>query len=246
MAVRVSRFVGLTVFTLGLSGLVLAQQPTGKVMPVSASVPVAPVRAVAYIYGDIAITREELGDFLIARGGYDKVDLLINRRIIEIECAKRKITVTSQEMEAVLNDDMKGLGFSRDQFLEQLLPRYNKTYYEWMEDVIKPRLQLKKLCQDQVKVEPQDLKDRFENLYGEKRRVQMVMWPKDQVKVAQEQFAQARKSQEEFDRVARNQAQPGLAASAGHILPISMHQAEKDPLVEKIAFQLKEIGRAHV
>ena len=240
MTARMLRLTAIGISTLGVAGLLYAQQPPVKVFQANASVPVAdPVRAVAYIHGSIAITREELADFLIARGGYEKVDFLINRKIIEIECAKKNVTVTPQEMELVINEDMKGLGFTKDQFLEQLLPRYNKTYYEWMEDVIKPRLQLKKLVQGYVKIEEEDIKKQFENRYGEKRRVQMVMWPKDQVKVAQQQFEQARKSQEEYDRVARGQAQPALASSAGHVLPISKHQAQDDPLVEKIAFELK-------
>jgi hypothetical protein len=242
MPVRFPRLAAIGLSTLSFSTAVWAQAPqkAEPVVPASASVPAAaPVRVIAYIHGSVPVTREELGDFLIARGGYEKAEKLINRKIIEMACAERKITVSPQEMEAVLSDDMKGLGVQRDQFIEQLLAKYNHTYYEWMEDVIKPRLMLKKLVQDQVKVDEADLKKQYEAIYGEKRRVQMVMWPKDQVKVAQEQFAQARKSQEEYDRVARGQANPSLAASAGHVLPISLHQSEKDPLVEKIAFELK-------
>lgn len=243
MPAQFARFAAIGLTTLGLASVGYAQQP---VVPASGSVPVQPVRAVAYIHGNIAITREDLADFLIARGGYEKIDLLINRKIFEIECAKKGVTVTPQEMEALLNDDMKGLSLSKDQFLEQVLSRYNKTYYEWMEDVIKPRIQLKKLCQDQVKVTEEDIKKQFDSLYGEKRRVQMVMWPKSEVKVAQEQFAQARKSQEEYDRVARNQANPSLAAAAGHILPISKHQAKDDPVIEKIAFDLRVGEISHI
>lgn len=240
MSLKLMRLSALGISAIGLAGVLHAQQPPATITAVSGTAPATqPVRAVAYIHGNVAITREELADFLIARGGYEKVDLLINRKIIEMECAKQKVTVTPQEMEAVINEDMKGMGFTKDQFLEQLLPRYNKTYFEWMEDVIKPRLQLKKLVQGSVKVDEEDIKKQFENQYGEKRRVQMIMWPKDQVKIAQQQFEQARKNQEEYDRVARGQAQPALAAAAGHILPISRHQSQDDPLVEKIAYELK-------
>src|SRR5947208_738455 len=38
-------------------------------------------RVVAYIHGNIPVTREELGDFLIARYGVSKVEPLVNRRI---------------------------------------------------------------------------------------------------------------------------------------------------------------------
>src|SRR5260370_34641566 len=38
-------------------------------------------RVVAYIHGNIPVTREELGEFLIARQGASKVELLVNRRL---------------------------------------------------------------------------------------------------------------------------------------------------------------------
>jgi hypothetical protein len=223
-----------------LAGAAVAQPPA--VVPAGGVVGNQPgVRAVAMIYDTIPVTRDELADFLIARGGYEKIELLINRKIIEVECSKRKISVTNQEVEACLNEDLKGLGFSRDQFLDQFLPRYNKTYYEWMEDVIRPRLMLKKLVENdpECRATDEDAKKIFENQFGEKRRCQMIMWPFDQPKVAQQQFEQARKDQVEFDRVARGQANPSLAAASGHILPIAKHQAEKDPRIEKMAFEMK-------
>src|SRR5215831_3538563 len=55
-------------------------------------------RIVAYIYGNIPVTREELGDYLIARGGYEKVELLVNKKIIEVAAAQRNITVTDLEV----------------------------------------------------------------------------------------------------------------------------------------------------
>jgi hypothetical protein len=224
-------------FSLTGAAALAAPAQTPPVVQVSGTQ--AQVRAVAYIYDSIPITRDELADFLIARGGYEKIELLINRKIIETECAKKKITCTPQEMEAVLSEDLQGLGFSRETFLENMLPRYNKTYYEWMEDVIKPRILLKKLCQDQVTATEEDARKLFENQFGEKRRCQMVMWPHKELKAAQQGFEQARKSQIEFDSVARAQANPSLAAAAGHILPISRHQTDKDPQIERVAFQLK-------
>lgn len=221
-----------------------AQQPVNKQQPVvqtagTSANTASAQRAVAHIFNNIPVTHEELADYLIARGGHEKIDLLINQKIIDIECAKRNITVTPQEIEAVLNDDLEGLGFNKDQFLEQFLPRYNKTYYEWMEDVIRPRLQLKKLCIHEVKVTEDDVKQLFENQYGEKRRCQMIMWPADQAKAAQQQFDIARQNQEGFDRIARAQGNASLAAASGHMMPISRHDVGKSKSIEKMAFELK-------
>src|SRR5580692_10686650 len=57
---------------------VAAQQPNQA----AAQAPAQDKRIVAYVYGNIPVTREELGDFLIMRGGHEKLDLLVNKRII--------------------------------------------------------------------------------------------------------------------------------------------------------------------
>src|SRR5687768_6887277 len=48
-------------------------------------------RVVAFIHGNIPISREELGEYLIARFGAERLEFLVNRRIIELECQKRRI-----------------------------------------------------------------------------------------------------------------------------------------------------------
>lgn len=238
----------------GSAWLATAQPPAAAPAPAPAPAPAAAPapapapaaaedyanRPVAYIYGNVPVTRQDLGEFLIARGGADKLDLLVNKKIIEFECAKRGVTVTDKEMEAALLDDLAGLSIKKADFVKAVLPRYGKTLYEWMEDVIKPRLLLSKLCRDRVKVNDDDIKKQFEREYGEKRRVQILMWPKgDDLKVIQSEYGKIRASQEEYDRAARSQANPALASSAGHIKPICKHTYAEDRRVEEIAFQLQ-------
>lgn len=202
-------------------------------------------RPVALIYGNVPVTRQQLGEFLIARGGADKIDLLVNKLIIEHECKKRNITVTPQEMEAALMEDLEGLSASggviaKADFVKAILPRYGKTLYEWMEDVVKPRLLLGKMCRDRVKIEDADLKVQFEREFGEKRKVQIIMWPLgDDLKTIDKMYGKLRDSQAEFDSAARAQANPSLAATAGYIKPISRHLYANDKIVEEVAFQLK-------
>ena len=213
MASRLAR-VG-AVATCGIGAwVVTAQQPVVRTTPAAQQpAPVETVsnsqRPIAYVYGNVPISREQLGDFLIARGGYEKVDLLVNKVIIERACAEKNIVITPQMMEAALNDDLKGLTMSKEEFCKYMLPRYGKTLYEWMEDVIKPRMQLGELCKDRVKVSDQDLMMMFEHEYGERRQIQIVMWPEsDPLKVVSAAYAQLRVSQDEFDRAARAQANP--------------------------------------
>lgn len=222
-------------------GVVVAQPPAK--LPPSVPAMSESTRTVAVITtaeGKVAISQEEFGKFLTDRGGADKLELFVNKRIIEAEAVRLGLTVTTQEMEAALKQDMEGITVKYDEFVKIVLPKYGKTLYEWMEDVVRPRLLLGKMCKDEVKVEEADLKIQFERLYGEKRLIQMVLYPLADEKNAKKLFAQARTSQDEFDSVARSQPNPSLAATKGEVAPISRHLPAADKQVENVAFKLKE------
>jgi hypothetical protein len=200
-------------------------------------------RIVGYITSDnqlIAITREELGDFLIARGGHEKLELLANRKIVELEAARRGITVTTVEIKAKLEEDLRGLGVTLRDFERVILPRINKSLYEYIEDVIRPQLMLTKMCQDRVQVTDDDLQKAFENRYGERRQAQIIVWNEKDLKIAQQQWDEARKSDADFDRVATMQADPSLAAAAGKVKPIGKYpENAQDTTVVDTLFKLK-------
>ena len=91
-----------------------------------------------------------------------------------------------------------------------------------------------------MKVTDDEVRMQFDREYGEKRDVQIIMWPKgDDFKMIQGIYAKVRTSQEEFDRSARAMANPSLAATAGRIKPISKHTYAEDKQVEQIAYQLQ-------
>src|SRR5262249_47607317 len=137
-------------------------------------------RAVAFIYGNVAVTREQLGEYLIARHGKEKVELLVNKMIIERACKQRGVEVTDAEVEAALMLDVKSVGPNVDAklFEKHLLQRYGKSLLEWKEDVIKPRLLLTKLVRDQIKIEETELRQAFDSKFGKKIKCRMIMWPK--------------------------------------------------------------------
>jgi hypothetical protein len=200
----------------------------------------AALRPVAFLYnGAQTITAQELGEFLMARGGADKLDLLVNRTIIERAAAAKGVTVTDAEMTAALEEDLKGFGFDKTQFVKVALASRGKSLYEWMEDVIRPRIMLSKMCIGRVQVTEEALRVQFERQYGEKRRVQLILWPPNDDKQAiLKTWEKIRGSQEEFDRAARMQANPALAAAAGFGRPISRYMPAEERIVEEIAFQL--------
>jgi parvulin-like peptidyl-prolyl isomerase len=194
-------------------------------------------RVVAYIHNNIPITREDLGEYLIARQGTEKVELLVNRRIIEHACRARGIEVSDAEVEAALADDLKGLNVNRMDFVTKVLKQYGKTLYEWKEDVIRPKLALTKVCRDRVQVTDDEIRVAYEQHYGEKVACRMILIFKNEGRKATDIWEKVCKSPDEFDRAARTQAVAALAAKGGVIPPISRHFGDES--IERQAFSLR-------
>lgn len=221
-----------------------AQAPTTQ--PPAAAQSDYSQRVVAYIHGTVPVTREELGEYLIARFGHDRLEVFVNRRIIEIACQKRGIEVTEAEVNTAIDADCAKVGVERAAFINEVLTRKGKSLYEWKEDVIKPGLMLTKLCvaENRVNVTDDDLRHAFDATYGPKVECRIIIWPRGEDKIAIQMYDKLRKSEEEFDRAARSQAMPDLAAVGGRIRPIARFSGTH-PEVEKEAYSLQpgEISR---
>jgi hypothetical protein len=191
-------------------------------------------RVVAYIYDTIPITREELGEYLIARMGKERVGNLVNKRIIERACQQKGVDVTPAEVEADLAETLKGLNVNRNDFVKTVLKPYNKTLYEWKEDVIKPRLLLTKLCRDRVQATEKDVEHAFKAYYGEKVECKIILWPREETARALLEYPKIRDSEEEFDRLAKQQADPKLAATAGKIAPFGRYTTGNEDMETEV------------
>src|ERR1700682_4461100 len=94
-----------------------------------------------------------------------------------------------------------------------------------------------KLCQGRVQGTEEDLHQAFERHYGEQSEARILLSGNDQTKNVYKIFEQVRSSDEEFERAARSQPNPHLAANGGSIQPISRFSG--DDMIEKIAFSLQ-------
>src|SRR5262249_24335291 len=92
--------------------------------------PGSPGQVVATFNGNASVTREELGEYLIARYGADQLELLVNRRIIDQACRDKGVEVTAAEVEAALAQDLKGMQAANSkEFETKVLKPYHKTLY---------------------------------------------------------------------------------------------------------------------
>ncbi|MBV9121994.1 MAG: peptidylprolyl isomerase [Planctomycetes bacterium] len=241
MVLGIMGLAGLTCF-LGRNGFVSkakagpAKPPTARAAAPEASSDYSR-RVVAYINGNIPITREELGEYLIAREGAEKLELLVNKRIIEMACKEKGIEVTAAEVDADLAESVKGMGINLKDFVDKVLQHYHKTLFEWKEDVIRPKLLMTKLCRDRVLVSEDDLKLAFEAHYGEKVECKIILFPKGEEAAAMQVHAKVRNDDAEFTRQASQQASPSLASRGGAVAPFG-HNTTGNEELEKQAFAL--------
>ncbi|HEV2949275.1 MAG TPA: sigma-70 family RNA polymerase sigma factor [Gemmataceae bacterium] len=207
--------------------------------------PVDPKQPVAFIF-DMPITRQELADYLIAQYGADKIELLVNKLIIERACREKCITVSDAEIDAAMKEDMKSMACSgRDEFERQIKNTYHHSLQEWREDVIKTRLCMSKLARLKVSVSEEDIRNAFEGAFGERAICDIILWPRGQEEAAKTAYTVIRDHPEEFDRFARQQLNSSLAAHLGRIEPFGRHTTGEE-IFEKEAFALKPGGMSLV
>src|SRR5262249_21796039 len=135
-------------------------------------------------------------------------------------------------------DDIKPMNIDRATFVKHVLKQRHQTLFEYKEDVIRPALMLKKMCQSEIKVEEEELKRAFESKFGERAKCRLIFWPVEQERIAHKQWEKIRKSEADFIEVATQQSNAQLASVGGMVDPIARGVA-KDDTVEKIAFRLK-------
>jgi RNA polymerase sigma factor (sigma-70 family) len=197
----------------------------------------APPSPVAVIFGDIPITRAELGDHLIRRLKPEQLQAYINERILEHACRAKGVNVSEQEVGAAYEADRRACDRAPEGF-EEFLRQQHKTVAEWKEDVIRPRLQLRKLCRERVQITEQDLRDAYEADYGEKVECQVILWPAAENEKAERLYPTLVENEARFQQAAGTQPTHALATTDGHIPPFGRHSTGNEKL-EKAAFALR-------
>jgi hypothetical protein len=203
----------------------------------------SPDSVVAYLKGTIPITRQELGEYLILRQGADRIDNLVNRRIIELACREKDIYVSDAEVDAQFADDLRALNgnnVSTTDLAVTIFRRFNKTLYEWKEDVIRPRIAMKKLLRSEVTVTDEEVRNAYEMRYGPKVECRMIVMRPHSPKHWGDIREKAVVSKDAFYRLAADkeaQIIDVIRERGGQIPPIYRHFGE--PAIEKAAFALR-------
>jgi parvulin-like peptidyl-prolyl isomerase len=218
------------------SALVPFTSPSGAQSPL----PVKPddkPQIVAHVNG-VPITRQELAEEMIARRGKKELELLINRRIIHQAGQQAGVTVTDAEIDDEIRDTMRlGQFRSMRDFEEQFLKKERGcTLFEFREDVVRPALIVRKIAGQQVQATEAELRQAFDAQFGP--RVQCCIILEKQRNVALADYQKIAGDPKTFYAVAKTQADPRLAATAGRINPVGRHTTY--PIVEQRAFEMQD------
>jgi parvulin-like peptidyl-prolyl isomerase len=198
--------------------------------------PGPPNQVLATIYGNVPITRGELAEYLMVRYGAESLELLLNRKIIDKACRAKGITVTDAEVEEAFKQDLKQVNVLEEQFVKDFLVPNGKSPFEYREDNIRPRLMMAKLARQRTTVEEKDLQQAFDAMYGERVKGRLIMWKGEEKRFALAQY-NILKDAAEFEKAARAQFNPSLAAQGGKLPEFARHTTGIDKLEEE-AFRL--------
>lgn len=108
---------------------------------------------------NINITKDELYDLLVEQYGAQTLDALISDKIIELEVAKNKVEISSEEVDKEVESMANYYGGM--EALDNAMKSYNMTM-EDMKDNVKMNLSLKKLVGSNIIISDEEIVSYFE------------------------------------------------------------------------------------
>jgi foldase protein PrsA len=193
--------------------------------------PVARVAGKSIMYDEVA--RECMDRF-----GREVLENVINRTVIQQACTHEGIQVTGAEVNAEILQISKRFGLDQSSWYKMLEAERGLNPVQYRRDVIWPMLALKKLAGTELEITDEELRKAYEDAYGTKVRVKMIMF--DKMRHAQKVWEAVSKAPEDFERYAREESiEPNSRAIGGTIPPIRKHSGAH-PEVRRAAFQMRQ------
>lgn len=200
---------------------------------------------VAALINGEKITVRELAEECVERHGVEVLDGTLNRRMLEQELKKKKLTVSQEDIDAEISRAALAMGVKDDAgkpdmkaWLEQVTKEQNISVEVYVRDAVWPSVALKKLVGEDQKITEDDLKKGYEANYGPRMRCRAIIL--NSQRKAQEVWEKARDnpSAENFSKLAEKYSIEANSASlGGEVPPIQRHGGQ--PLLEKEAFKLQ-------
>jgi parvulin-like peptidyl-prolyl isomerase len=200
---------------------------------------------VAATVNGVPVTIRELDDECLTRYGRDTLEAMVSRKILELACQRRSITVTEQDIDQeVARAALAGVKPRPDgspdvqAWLDLITKKQGIPLDLYRNDVLWCSVVLKKLVGNKVDVSEDDLRKGYEANYGP--RVRCLAIVVNNQRRAQQVFELARKNNtaEYFGELAAQYSiEPGSQSLHGEVPPIKKYGGQ--PKLEEEAFALR-------
>jgi len=199
-------------------------------------------KVVAVVNGE-EISREDLARACLRQFGESVLEILVNKKLIAQECARRGITITEAEVWAEIDATASRFNLSRDQLFKMLREERAIDPDRYAEDIIWPIVAIRRLAGERLQISQEELLREYESRYGEAIRARMIVCNDRATaeKIRQEALADP----DRFGQLARQHSvDPSTASLDGLIQPIRRHLGPKE--IEEAAFNLPDGGISEV
>ena len=199
-------------------------------------------KVVAVVNGE-EITREDLARACLRHFGESVLEILVNKKLIAQECARRGVTITESEVWAEIDATASRFNLGREQLFKMLREERSIDPDRYAEDIIWPIVAIRRLAGERLQITQEELLREYESRYGEAIRARMIVCNDRATaeKIRQEVLA----NPDRFGSLARQHSvDPSSASLEGLIQPIRRHLGPKE--VEEAAFSLPDGGISEV
>jgi parvulin-like peptidyl-prolyl isomerase len=200
---------------------------------------------VAAIVNGKQLTLAQLADECITRHGNDVLEGEINRKILQQELNRKRVTIDSPDIDTEVSRAADAYGMVTpdgkpdvERWLKSITEQPGATVDIYVRDAVWPSVALKKLVGAQVQVADEDLRKSYESNYGERVELQAIVFT--DLRQAQKVWDLARNNNTEpfFSELAQQYSvEPSSRSNGGKVPPIRRFGGS--PVIEEEAFKLK-------
>ncbi len=227
-------------FSPALSGRAAQEAPSAPSAAQAATATPDPAGAIPKVVATVNgedITRDELAKECLRHYGQQVLEALQHKYLIMLECQRRGITVTQEEVNAEIERMSRRFGLPVDQWLRMLKQERGIKPAQYASDIIWPTLALRKLAGSRLETTPEELAAEYETLYGPAVKARLIAC--SDLETARRVQAMAAANPNEFGKLAKTYSEDSTSASLmGIIQPIRKHAGAKE--IETAAFALKD------
>ena len=198
------------------------------------------IQTVAVVNGE-AVSRQELANACLGRYGKEVLQSMVNKMLIEMECQRRNIVITEEEIYQQLERVAKGVGvegMSVQQYLQIVSEKKNISPQRIKDEIVWTDLALRKLADGSYTVTPQEVQNMINREYGPKIQVRLIVEStREQAEIL---LQAARKNPEQFGNLAKNYSLDPSTAPYMGLSPHPFKMGDVEPAAEAVLFALQE------